>query len=109
MSNSDTDELLNTGWFDSESKLTGISSVESTLALGVNMSCSSANQIQVRALGIGDSNTTGPAPNTGIPVGNVLLRGNGPIKGEFSIYPNPHSPSKQVTFTCPISPWVVHG
>jgi len=72
MSNSDTDELPNTEWFDSESNLSGILSVDYTLALGVYTSCPSANQIQARAVDFGDSNTTSPAPNTGIPVGKGL-------------------------------------
>jgi len=49
--------------------------VDSTLALGVNMTCPSASQIQDRALDFGDSNITGPSPNTGIPVGNAPLGG----------------------------------
>jgi len=81
MSDSDHEELLKNEWFDSESDLPGISSVDSTLAMGVNVSSPSANK-HIRALEIGDSNTTGPAPNTGIPVGYVPLGGNGPIKGE---------------------------
>jgi len=110
MSNSDIEELPNTGWFDSESELPGISSVDSTLELEVNMNCPSANLTLPRALETGDSNTTGPAPNTSIPVGYVPLGGNEPIKGDsFFRYPNPYSPSKQVSVTCSVSLWVVHG
>jgi len=38
MSDSDLEELPHTGWFDSESDLPGISSVDSTLELGVIVS-----------------------------------------------------------------------
>jgi len=69
MSNSDTEEQPNTGWFDSESELPEISSVDPTIELKVNMSCPSASLTLARALEIGDSNTIGPAPNTGIPGG----------------------------------------
>jgi len=92
MSNSDTDELPNTGWFDSESDLPGILSVDSTVALGVNMSCPCANQIQARALDFGDSSITGPAPNTGIPVGNAPLGGTGLIKRESFLDTPIHTP-----------------
>jgi len=92
MSNSDTEELPNFGWFESESELPQTSSVDPTLKLGVNMSCLSANLTLARPLEIGDSNTTGQATNTGIPVGFVPLGGNGPIKGE-SFLDNPiHTP-----------------
>jgi len=57
MSDSDQEELLNNGWFDSESNLTRISSVDSTLAMSVNVSSPSADQIQVRALDFGDSSS----------------------------------------------------
>jgi len=66
--------------------------VDSTLALGVNMSCPSANQVQARALDFEDSSTTGSAPNTGIPVCNAPLGGMRPIKGE-SFPPQSKSPS----------------
>jgi len=105
MSNSDTEELHNTGWFDSESELLGISSVDSTLELGVNMSCPSANLTLARALEIGDSNTTSSDPNMGISLGYVPLGGNGPIKGErfldtpFHTSPQSKSPSP-VPFHC---------
>jgi len=71
MSEIDPDEPPEPGWFDSESKLPGISSAEQTIELGVNMSFPSANPIQkVRALIIENSSATGPAPNRGILVGN---------------------------------------
>jgi len=38
MSNNDLEEVPHTGWFDSESDLPGISSVDSTLELGVIVS-----------------------------------------------------------------------
>jgi len=101
MSNSDTEELPNTGWFDSESNLPGISSVDSTLMLGVNTSCPFANIIQVRALGVGDNNTTGPAPNTGIPVGNAPPGGTGLIKGE-SLLDTPTQTSPQSKSPSPV-------
>jgi len=96
MSNSDTDELPNTGWFDSESDLPEISSVDPTIELGVNMSSPSASMTLARALKIEDSNKTGPAPNTVIPVGYIPMGGNGPIKGEsFFRYPNSYSPQNK--------------
>jgi len=109
MSEIDHDELPDHGWFDSESELPRISSVDSTLANCVNVSFPSADHIrEVRALEIRNRSATGPAPNTGI------LVGHGPqewaeSRREFSRYLNPYSPSKQVTFTDPVSPSVVHG
>jgi len=58
MSDSDHEELPNNGWFDSESELPGILSVDSTLAMGVNVSSPSADHIQIRALDFGNSSTT---------------------------------------------------
>jgi len=46
MSEIDPNESPDHGWFDSESELPGISSVDPTLELGVNMSFPSANHIQ---------------------------------------------------------------
>jgi len=72
MSEVDQDELSEPGWFDSDSELPGISSVDSTTELGINMSFPSADHRQeVRALITGNSSETGPAPYTGILVGNV--------------------------------------
>jgi len=82
MSDSDLKEPPNTGWFDSKSEFPGISSVDSTLAIGVNVSSLFADHIQVRALDFGDSSVTSPAPNVGIPVGHVQLGGTGSSKGE---------------------------
>jgi len=73
MSDKDQDELPHTGWFDSESDLPGISSVDSTVDLGVNMSSPSANLPHVEAMYFGDSNAMGPAHNKGNLVGNVPL------------------------------------
>jgi len=81
MSDSDHEEPPNNGWFDSESDLPGMSSVDSILAVGVNVSFPSADR-QVRVLDFGNSNTTGPAPNTGIRVGHAPLRGTGFGNGE---------------------------
>jgi len=62
MSEVDTDDLPEPGWFDSESELPGISSVDSTIELKVNMSFSPADHIQeVRALTIWNSSAAGPA------------------------------------------------
>jgi len=93
MSDSDRKELPNRGWFDSESELPGISSVDSTIAtLGVNVSSPSASH-HIGALEIRNSNTTGPAPNAGIPGHYVPLGGTGPDKGEsFLDTPHPTSP-----------------
>jgi len=46
MSEIDQDELPEHEWFDSESELPGISSVDPAIKLGVNMSCPSANLLQ---------------------------------------------------------------
>jgi len=59
MLDSDQEELPNNGWFDSESDLPGISSVDSTLAMGVKVRSHSANR-HIRALDFGDSSTTSP-------------------------------------------------
>jgi len=72
MSDIDHDELPDHRWFDSESELPGISSVDSTLDLGVNVSFPPADHIQgVKALDFGNSNTTGPcSPQYGHPSGS---------------------------------------
>jgi len=44
MSDSDLEEPPNNGWFDSESELPGISSVDCTQTLGVIVSSASANR-----------------------------------------------------------------
>jgi len=94
MSDSDQEELPNNGRFDSESDLPGTSSVDSILAMGVIVSSPSANR-HVRALDFGDSSTTGPAPNTGIPVGHVPLGGTGSSKGESFLDTSIHTPPQR--------------
>jgi len=81
------------GWFDSKSELPGISSVDPTIELGVNMSFPSADYIQgVRALNFANSSAMGPAPNTGILVGNEPQERAESSKGEnFLDTPN-HTP-----------------
>jgi len=54
MSESDREELPHTEWFDSESDLSGISSVDSTLKQGVIVSSPFVNQIHVRDLDFED-------------------------------------------------------
>jgi len=82
MSDRDLKELPNTGWFDSESDLPGISSVDSTLEPRIIVSSTSANQIHVRALDFEDSSVMGPASNKGNPVGHVPLEETESCKGE---------------------------
>jgi len=91
MSNNDQEELPNNGWFDSESDLPGISSVNSTLAMGVNVSPPSANR-HIRALDFGDSSKTSPAPNKGTPVGHAPLKGAGSNNEENFIDAPVHTP-----------------
>jgi len=97
MSDSDLEELPNTGWFDLESALPGISSVDSTIKPGVIVSSPSVSQIHVRALYFGDSSAMGIAPNKGTTVGHVPLEGTGFSKGEnfldTPIYTHPQSKS----------------
>jgi len=97
MSEIDTDDPPEPGWFYSESELPGISSVDPTIELGVNMSFSPADHIQeVRTLTIGNSSATGPAPNTGILVGNGPQEGAESSKGEnFLVTPNPTPPQSK--------------
>jgi len=98
MSNSDLEEVLHKKWFDSESDLPGISSVDSTLELGVILSSPSANHIHVRALKVEDSSAMGSAPNKGNPVGNAPLEKTESCKGvNFLDTPN-HTPPQE-------SPW----
>jgi len=92
MSDSDLEEPLNTGWFDSESESPGISSVDSTLALGVIVSSPSADQIQVRALDFGDSSATSPAPNRSIPVAHLPLEETGSGYGQNFLDAPEHTP-----------------
>jgi len=63
MSEIDLNKSPDHGWFDSESELPGILSVDTTIELGVNMSFPSADHTQgIKALEIGNSSATGPAP-----------------------------------------------
>jgi len=62
MSDIDQEGPLNNEWFDFESDLPGISSVDSTTTMGVNVRTPSA-VIHIRAIETGKSNTTGPAPS----------------------------------------------
>jgi len=92
MSDIDPDKLPYTGWFDSESDLSGISSVDSTINLGVNMSFPPANQPHIRALDFGDSNAMGSAPNTGNSVGNIPLGKTKSCGGEKFLDTPIHTP-----------------
>jgi len=104
MSDIDQEGPLNNEWFNSESNLSGISSVDSTATMGVSVSAPSAS-CHIKALEIGNSNTTGPAPNTGMPAGYAPQVGTGPNKGESfldTLHPNPprsKSPSP-ISFHC---------
>jgi len=63
MSEVDQDELFKHGWFDSESELPEMLSVDPTIELRVKMSFLSANLMQeARALITGNSSAMGPAP-----------------------------------------------
>jgi len=60
MSEIDTDDPPEPGWFDSESNLPGNSSVDPTIELGVRIIFPPADHIrEVRALTIGNSSATG--------------------------------------------------
>jgi len=97
MSEIDPDELPYSGWFDSKSKLPGISSVDSTIELGVNVSPLPANQPHVRAMYFGDSSAMGPAPKKGNPVGNVPSGETKFCKGEhFLDTPLPTTPQSKL-------------
>jgi len=78
MSDIDQEGPLHNEWFDSESDLPGISSVDSTTTMGVNVSTPSAN-IHIRDIETGNSNTTGPASNTGMSAGHAPPVETGPI------------------------------
>jgi len=68
MSDIDQEGPLNNEWFDSESDLPGILSVDSTTTMGVNVSTPSDN-IHIRAIETGNRYNYGPSPNTGISAG----------------------------------------
>jgi len=76
MSDSALKEAPLATWFDSESNLLDISSVNSTPELGVN-----ANPILVRALRTEDSSAMGSAPNKSNPVGHAHWKRQSPAKG----------------------------
>jgi len=65
MSDSDTEIPPHTGWFNSKSDLPGISSVDSTIELGVNVCSPSADQTHTRAMECWDHLPTASAPNKG--------------------------------------------
>jgi len=95
MSEIDPDEQPEPRWFHSESELPGISSVDPSIELGVNMSFPSAEHIQeVRALIIGNSSATGPATNTGILVGNGPQEGAECSKGDNFLDTPTHTPAQ---------------
>jgi len=103
MSKIDPDEPPEPGWFASESELPGISSVDPTIKLGVNMSFTPADHRQeVRALIIGNSSTTSPAPNTGILVGSRPHEEAESSKGENFLH-TPHPTPPQSKSQSPIS------
>jgi len=67
----DLEEVPLTNWFDSESDFPEISSVNSTLELGVNVSSPSANPHHEQALGTEDSNAAGSVSNRGNLMGHA--------------------------------------
>jgi len=105
MSDIDQEGLLNNEWFDSESDLPGISSVDSTRTMGVNVSTPSTN-IHFRAIETGNSNTTGLAPNTGMSAGYAPPVETGPNhKGSKNLDTPRLTPSQskspsQIPFHC---------
>jgi len=103
MSDIDQKGPLDSEWFDSESDLPGILSVDSTTTMGVNVSTPSAN-IHIRAIETGNSNTTGPAPNTGMSAGYAPPIGTGPNhKGEsFLDTPCPTPPQSKSPSPIPL-------
>jgi len=108
MSDSDLEEPPHTGWFDSESDLPGISSVYSTIELGVIVSSPSASHIHVRALDYEESSAMGSAPNKGNLVGHAPLEKTESCKGVNFLDTLFHTPSKQVIIIFSVSPWLGH-
>jgi len=103
MSDSDREELPHIGWFNSESGLPGISSVDSTLEQEVIVSSSSANQTNVRAIYFEDSSAMGSAPNMGNPVGHVPMEETDSCKWENFLDTPIHTPPQsksQSSFPC---------
>jgi len=94
MSDVDRDGPLEPEWFDSEADLPGISSVDSTQAMGVNVSPHPANSpVNTLETKLGNSNAMASAPYRGGPMGDAPLAGTRPDeKGEnFLDTPN-HTP-----------------
>jgi len=103
MSDRDQEEVPLTNWFDSESNLPEISSVNSTPELGLNVRSPSANTIHVRAVEVEDSSAMGSAPNKGNPVGHAPLEETGPYKGVNLLDTPNHTPLRsksQLPFSC---------
>jgi len=108
MSESNLEELPNTGELNSESHLPGISSVDFTLEPEIIVSSPSASQIHVRALDFKDSSAMGPVPNRAIRW--VTYHWKRSDNGEIFLDTPIHTPLlKQVTVTSTVSPWVVYG
>jgi len=110
MSDDDLEEVPLTNWFYSESNFPEISSVNSTLELGVNVSSPSANTNHDQALGTEDSSAMGSAPSKGNPVGNAPLEATESYKGvnlldTQSIHPLEVSPHHLFRVTVD-GPWV---
>jgi len=90
----DLDELPEHRWFDSESELPGISSVDPAIELWENVSFPPASLMQeARAIVTGISNTTASARYQGCTMGHVPLLRTEPDKREnFIDTPNPSPP-----------------
>jgi len=95
----DPNELPEHGLFDSESEPRGISSVDPAIELGVNMSFPPLPTLCKKL----------ETPTRAAQWVTYHCGGQNLIKGRISRYPKPISPSKQVTFTDPVSPWAGHG
>jgi len=91
-------------WFDSESYLPEISSINSTPHLGLNVGQTSVNTLHNWALGVDDSNAADSAPIWGTLAGNALLKETGPnTRGCLLGTPIPTPPQSKST-----SPFVSH-
>jgi len=103
MSEVDPDVLPEHEWFDSESELPGILSVDPAVELGVNMSSHSPNFMQkARVLVTGNSNTTASASYQSCTMGHVPLSGTEPDKGEnFLDAPKPSPPQSKLLSPIP--------
>jgi len=103
MSDSDLEEVTLTNWFDSESNLPEISSVNYTPELGVNVSSPSAKPIQDQALGTEDSSAMSSAPNKGNPIGHAPLEETDSYKGVNMLDTPNHTPPRSKSpspFSC---------